>query len=324
MRHPTTIAKTKKEMKTHVAFLKVHKAGSTTMQNLFFRFGLRHNLNILLPKSGNYLNSIGQRRPLPPGEHGDIFACHTVYRTNWFKALLPADSVNIGIVREPLERMISSAFYYRDVFGVGYLKRIPRANFIHNLVNFPGKYNSAFFSQTRNSMGKDFGFPSGILPSETLRIQSYLDKLNSEFLLVMIMEKFDESLVMMKRLLNWSFVDIVYHKTNSHKHNPIILNATEKEKFRSTSFLDYEIYNYFTEVFETKLKTIGSDFFDEVEFFQNVLDRVGVFCSSTFENGTSVSFPSSKWDKHFEVTKTDCQWMNTKEIPFINKLRSNS
>ena len=317
MQHSTAEAKPKKDLKTHVAFLKVHKAGSTTLQNLFFRFGLRHNLNILLPKSGNYIHSPRQIIPLKPGEHYDIFAIHTVYQTKWFKSLVPADSVYIAIVREPLERMISAAYFFRDIIGYNYLKHIPRANFIHNLVNFPEKYNSAFFSRTRNSMGCNFGFPDNIQWSEKDLIRAYLEKLNSEFLLVMTMEKFDESLVMMKRLLKWSFLDIVYQKTNSHKHIPVILNATEKERFRNTSFLDYEIFDYFTEVFETKLKTVGSDFYDEVKFFRDVLDRAAVFCSSKFENKTSVSFSSSKWDEQFEVTHKECEWMNTKEMPFI-------
>ncbi|XP_045170896.2 galactose-3-O-sulfotransferase 3-like [Mercenaria mercenaria] len=219
-------------MTTHVAFLKVHKAGSTTMQNLFFRFGLKHNLNILLPKTRNYLHSADQKMPLKNGEHYDIFACHTVYEKEWFDSLLPADSVKIGIVREPVSRIISSACYYRDVFHVGYLKKIPRENFVHNLINYPSHYDPGFFSHTRNTMGKDFGFKSGIRRTQVKR---YLDKLNSEFLLVLIMERFDESLVMMKRLLNWSLSDIIYLKTNSYKHNHIVLNDTEIAKLKSTN-----------------------------------------------------------------------------------------
>ncbi|XP_053378473.1 galactose-3-O-sulfotransferase 2-like [Mercenaria mercenaria] len=216
-----------KNVTTHVAFLKVHKAGSTTVQNLLFRFGMRHSLNILLPKSGNYLNRASQKIPLKAGEHYDIFACHTVYQKQWFDSLLPTDSVYIGIVRDPMVRMISSAYYYRDVFGVGYLKRVPHANFIHELVNYPDKYDRAFFSHTRNSMGKDFGFQHDIEPTNKSQIRKYLDQLNSQFLLVLIMEKFDESLVMLKRLLNWSLLDIIYWKMNSYKHDHTVLNSTK-------------------------------------------------------------------------------------------------
>ncbi|XP_053378489.1 galactose-3-O-sulfotransferase 2-like [Mercenaria mercenaria] len=309
---------------THVAFLKVHKAGSTTVQNLLFRFGMRHDLNILLPKSGNYLNRASQKMSLKAGQKSyDIFACHTIYQKQWFDSLLPTDSVYIGIVRDPVERMISSAYYYRDVFGVGYLKRVPRANFIHDLVNYPDKYDTAFFSHTRNSMGKDFGFRRGIEPTNKSKIRKYLDQLNSQFLLVLIMEKFDESLVMLKRLLNWSFGDIIYLKMNSHKHEHTVLNSTEIAKFRNTSFLDFEIYEYFSNVFETKLKQTEDEFYKEVEFFQTTLDKTSEFCSR--KNKTEIvalSFGKSKWDEKFQVTQLDCEWMKTKELSFISKLRS--
>ena len=35
----------------HIGFLKVHKAGSSTMQHIF-RFGLKRNLTFLVPKKG--------------------------------------------------------------------------------------------------------------------------------------------------------------------------------------------------------------------------------------------------------------------------------
>ncbi|XP_053375901.1 galactosylceramide sulfotransferase-like isoform X1 [Mercenaria mercenaria] len=314
------VIRARRNFTSHVAFLKVHKAGSTTMQNLFFRFGLRHNLKILLPKSGNYLHSAAQQIPLKAGEHYDIFACHTVYRRQLFDNLLPADSVYIGIVREPVSRMISSAYYYRDVFGVKYLKRIPQSNFIHNLVNFQDKYDPGFFSHTRNTMGEDFGFERGIMQ---LQIKWYLDQLNSQFLLVLIMEKFDESLVMMKRVLKWSVIDIIYLKTNSYEHNPVILSATERAKFRNTNFLDFEIYEYFSDVFEIKLKQMDDDFYDEVAFFKTVLNEVSGFClkNNQTEN-TVLTIQQSTWDEKFQVMKSECKRMKTKELAFLSKLRS--
>ena len=35
-------------------FAKTHKTGSTTLQNILFRFGQQHNLLFLLPKSGKH------------------------------------------------------------------------------------------------------------------------------------------------------------------------------------------------------------------------------------------------------------------------------
>ncbi|XP_045191344.1 galactose-3-O-sulfotransferase 2-like [Mercenaria mercenaria] len=304
-------------MKTHIAFLKVHKAGSSTLQNIFFRFGLKHMLNVLVPKTGNFLHGRYQIMPLKQNEHYDIFACHTYYRKDKFESLLPADAVKIGIVRHPLGRMISSAFFYREVSRFKYLVNVPSKRFVNNLVNFPEKYDPKYFSFTRNSMARDFGFPM-FQPSDIKNIRKYLDKLNSEFLLILVLEKFNESLVLLKRILNWELIDILYLAKNTHQHEPVFLNETEVEKFKIINFLDYEIYEYFLKVFEMKLQNTSKEFNDEVTFFKTVLEKVDVFCNT--QNDTLV-FESSKWNDELTVSMTDCALMKRTELSFIALLR---
>ena len=40
---------------TDIVFHKTHKCSSSTVQNILLRYGLKHELNVVLPKSGNYL-----------------------------------------------------------------------------------------------------------------------------------------------------------------------------------------------------------------------------------------------------------------------------
>jgi len=42
------------EMVTKVIFQKTHKTASSTVQNMLFRFGEKHNLNFALPKNHGY------------------------------------------------------------------------------------------------------------------------------------------------------------------------------------------------------------------------------------------------------------------------------
>lgn len=308
---------------THIAFLKVHKAGSTTMQNLLFRFGVRHDLKILLPKSGNYLYRAAEQVPLKPHEHYDIFACHTIYSKTLFNNLLPGDSVTLGIVREPVRRMISSAYYYRDVYGFKYLKKIPKVNYIHNLVNFPEIYDKGLFSYTRNAMGWDFGFPNNIKATDKDRIRHYLDELNSQFSLVMVMERFDESLVLMKRILNWSLLDILYIKTNTHEHRSVLLNNTEQTSFRKSSFLDFEIYEYFSHILDLKLQEEDDSFKAELVFYKTVLDQMTAFCVTHVTHiDRNLVIEGSRWNREFNVSRIDCELMKVKELPFIIRLRN--
>jgi len=303
---------------THVGFLKVHKAGSTTMQNLFFRFGLKHKLNIAIPKRGNYMfNKSAAIRP-KYSSHYDIFACHTVYKRAWFSSLLPNNTIRIAIIREPFDRMVSAAYYYRDVSNLKYLKNVPKTNFIQNLVQYPEKYERSYYSQTKNSMGKDFGFSQDTAKSNA-SISHYLQELDKDFALVMVTEMMDHSLVLMRRLLNWSIADIIYLPTNTHEHKEIELTDNEWKKFRETNFLDIAIYDYFYAAFKRKVEQAGKDLTDEVNFFQNCLAKVRLFCDA--KNESFVDFERSKWDDAFRITRDDCAWMNTNELAFISQLR---
>ena len=38
-----------------IVFHKTHKCSSSTVQNILLRYGMKHELNVVLPKSGNYL-----------------------------------------------------------------------------------------------------------------------------------------------------------------------------------------------------------------------------------------------------------------------------
>ncbi|XP_066938910.1 uncharacterized protein [Macrobrachium rosenbergii] len=41
----------------HIMFLKTHKCASSTVQNIFLRYGFKHNLTFALPEIGNYLGN---------------------------------------------------------------------------------------------------------------------------------------------------------------------------------------------------------------------------------------------------------------------------
>ncbi|XP_045159392.1 galactose-3-O-sulfotransferase 2-like isoform X2 [Mercenaria mercenaria] len=310
-------------MLRHIAFLKVHKAGSSTMQNIFFRFGLKYNLNVFVPNTGNFLRSRYQIIPLKGNDHYDIIACHTYYKNFRLFNILPSDAVKIGIVREPLSRMISSAYFYRDMSRFPYLVRVPDSKFINNLVNYPERFERKYFSFTRNAMARDFSFPY-YQPSDKAHIQKYLNKLNEEILLVLVLERFNESLVLMKRILNWRLTDIIYLASNTHEHEQVFLNETEVANFKMTNFLDFEIYQYFLKVLESKLQQVSKGFNEEVTFFKIVLEKVSFFCTDYHqtERQTLVIEGFDRGDDII-VSETDCKLMQRSEQHFISSLRKN-
>ena len=305
----------------HIGFLKVHKAGSSTMQNIFFRFGLKRNLTFLIPAKGNYFISNDSIMPVKPGNHYDILAVHSVYSKASFDQMLPLDKINIAIIREPLDLMISAAYYYRDVFHNGYLRNIPNETFIKELVMQANKFDPGPFSRTRNSMGRDFGFNATTGEGDTKTILEKLNSLDKEFKLVPVMERFEESMVLMKRYLNWKMSDILFLQANHHKHSPVVkLTEEEKKKHKSTCFMDYAIYDFFTKIYRHKVKAEGRLFQNEVKQFQAVLKQVRSFCDQNTVDNLEVT--ASSWNQDFIVTKSDCALMKLQEIKFLNNLRT--
>lgn len=304
----------------HIGFLKVHKAGSSTLSNVLFRFGVKNNLTFALPMSANYLKSRETAVTLRSRDHFDIIAVHSRYSPVLYNSVLANDAVKIAIIREPLDRMISAAYYYRDKFQVKYLKNIPRQDFAQNLVRHADIYDKSAFSFTKNSMANDFGFDESLKPESTLEIKQYLYYLNKEFQLVMVMERFEESLVLMKMMFNWTLQDILFLKSNSNPHKKLAFTAEDENIFRSTCFLDVAIYDYFTEVFNQKIEAAGETFKTEVAHFKETVDKVSSYCANkTIKEPFLV--PSSTWNEQFGVTRNHCVEMRTSVLDYIDFLR---
>ena len=301
----------------HIGFLKVHKAGSTTIQNMLFRFGLKRNLTFVIPKSGNTF-SVSKTLPVKAGGHYDILAIHTSFDKSIFDKMLPYDKVNIGIVREPLDRMISAAYYFRRAY---HLRSISEP-FIQKLVNHPEKYDEQDFSQTKNAMGRDFGFEANTHESETDAILEKLKFLDKEFRLVLVLERFDECLVLLKRFLGWQVSDILYIPSNTGNHPKVNLTEEQKFKHKHTCFLDYAIYDFFSKIFDHKVQVEGPGFQDEVSYFQGLLKQTKTFCTHQEADAKMLDIKVSEWSSEFQVFRSDCELMLLRETKFVKRLRT--
>lgn len=329
-----TNEKEKKEV-THVAFLKVHKTASSTAQNVFLRFGDARNLSFILAhtkgESGwlnviSYNNTITKTNivPAPPGRHFDILCNHVLYDRESFARVLPKDTVYIGIVREPISRFQSAVKY----FSPGFILRLPGQTPLLEYSKNPLSYENAVprRSQTNNRMAVEFGFPEKLFPGKELsesksEINKYLAKLDKEFKLIIISERFDESMILMKRYLNWSVKDVLYMDQNvaSQATNPRKLVPEEaKDPLRKFLHLDMALYKFAVDRFNKQVKAEGDDFQKEVTAFKALRATVVEFCKS---KKPMIVIEKSQWDDSFKLTKTDCAMYHRHEKDLIQKQR---
>lgn len=162
-----------------------------------------------------------------------------------------------------------------------------------------------------NRMSCDFGLPFDQLRNSSF-LQSYLNSLDRLFHLVMIAEFFNESLVLLKRTLSWSFKDILYiNLSNKHKHRKYNLTPAQKENFRKTRLADFMLYEHFVRIFRQKVAAEGDNFADEVRSFNRVRTDVEEFCTGR-GNGTNATrvVAASRYSPCFIVTSADCEFLS--------------
>ena len=99
-----------------IAFAKTHKTGSSTLQNIFFRYGDKNNLNFAMPEK-SWMFSYKQPfnasmvNRLPWARLGfDMFIFHSVWNYEEVHKILP-DAVFITLLRDPVHCYESNYVY---------------------------------------------------------------------------------------------------------------------------------------------------------------------------------------------------------------------
>lgn len=264
--------------KKHVLFLKTHKTGGSTVTNILNRFGDKRNLVFALPSPPNHYK-FGWTKPfdasyvdrkLIPQSHPDILCNHARFNEKQMKAVMPADTAFITILRDPLANF-PSVFEYMDVAYVSKLKgRTISQNidiFLHKVndyfINYFRRVGSASYL-LRNGQFFDLGHKMQRVRKQK-HVYPHIKQLERIFDFVLITEYFDESLILMKRKFCWELEDVVYFKFLERTSGETQLSATAEEKIRTWSQADTILYEHFKERLTQEILKQGQDFYDEVE-----------------------------------------------------------
>lgn len=317
----------------HVAFLKVHKTGSTTAQNIFLRFGWEHNLTFVLSPSKNvykYPNIISLREsltinntlPPPAGKHYEMLCNHVIYNRDVFRTIMPNDTVYIGILREPYEFFKSTLNYLKPGYLYNKIKTsIPASDYLRNPLKYEPK--NPLLSFTNNRMAVEFGCPIEVVWSQDKeQIQRFVDEIDKDFKLVIIAEYFDESVVLLRRYLRWSTKDILYMDKNkaAHKNETNLVGPYDRQLYRKWAKIEYALYNHFFKKIWEQIRMEGSDFDDELLHFKEIRRMMEEFCRDT-KTTAKLLIQESKWGERFEINGADCMLLKKSEIPFIQDIR---
>ncbi|GFN90292.1 galactose-3-o-sulfotransferase 3 [Plakobranchus ocellatus] len=329
-----------------VVFAKVHKAASSTIQNIMLRFAMARNLSVLLPDHSNVLNE--KESKIDPslliahqeGEPFDMLCNHLIFNESEIGKYVPETAFRVAILREPMKQALSALQYYTTVYpskqlndGLSKHPNDPINGFLQHPEDFIQTeigYNPAR-SFVNNRMSIDLGFDLDNFEASkrnTTKIQAFLKKLESQFDVILISDYFDESIVLLRRLLRWSFKDIIHFRVNTaHQEDKFsiwnkkpIMNTTTIERFRQWDRIDYDLYEYFLPIFKEKIRNEYL-FQNELKAFQKVQQDILSYClnDKAFEN---LRIPKNLWTEEFIVSRSECALMSLSEIKLVDLARN--
>eukprot|EP00794_Sanderia_malayensis_P006339 gene6339-7065_t len=324
--------------KKNIVFIKTHKAGSSTVTNILNRFGESRGLNFVLPKVGqNRLDwpwyfQLDSFHPLN-GSTPNILCNHARYNKKIMNQLMPNDTLYLTILRDPVTQFESTFSYMTldKILGMDNssdpLEKFfidPQSVLVNYVLTQDLRINSDRLKLIRNGMFYDLGLESRDFDNKN-RIREAIKHLDAEFDFVMIKEYFDESLVLLKRLLCLELDDLVYFNLNERYRKRNITNKL-KSKIRRWSYADVQLYNHYNKTFWKVLNSMGQDFWDDVKLLRyknkimaEVCLRKGIYTSSKTDSA-DVRLLKLRKDVPF-VARAMCERMTRDEVKYLKELR---
>ena len=181
---------------------------------------------------------------------------------------MPPDTKFITILRHPVSRF-ESAFLFEDFpsfLGISSASN-PLYQFLQQIDKFKPEISTMY--TLRNGMSFDLGLePEEFDKAEV--ITALITSVEKDFDLVLIMEYFDESLILLKQLFCWSLDDVLYLKHNSRLKS--FKRHHIPRQFRN-AFLDWNkadvlLYQYFNQTFWKKVNSQDENFWSEVKLLK--------------------------------------------------------
>ncbi|XP_031564586.1 galactose-3-O-sulfotransferase 3-like [Actinia tenebrosa] len=277
-----------------IMFLKTHKTGSSTLTNIMNRYADSRELNVVIPAQDEVytfywpykfqLNFIAPLNNFP-----NILCNHARFNKIPMNILLPKTRAKyITLLREPVSNY-ESVFYFFNLDGVLRLKKESRTTmgrFLSrniSLVKLRELIKKSFYTASalaRNPQSFDLGLEMEYYENITA-VKNYIDFLDSEFDLVLILEHFDESLVLMKRLFCWDLKDILYVKQMERlkiERNKEVITDDLKSKIRRWNKADDMLYSHFNATLWKRIHSEGPDFYEDLEIFRSELKQLQDVC----------------------------------------------
>eukprot|EP00005_Dracoamoeba_jomungandri_P009484 CAMPEP_0174264018 /NCGR_PEP_ID=MMETSP0439-20130205/20998_1 /TAXON_ID=0 /ORGANISM="Stereomyxa ramosa, Strain Chinc5" /LENGTH=311 /DNA_ID=CAMNT_0015349701 /DNA_START=590 /DNA_END=1522 /DNA_ORIENTATION=- len=275
---------------------------------MFLRYIWENQLNPVLPGvDGWYLTYGGKFAAAPPPRFGHPYNAvvnHIVYERDTLEELIP-NAIYLSVVRHPFDQSVSYWKYFgqqekverfKEKQQMPYSTKPPGEGVIvveRQVVQFLTELDQGVFGDQMkdhtNKMSQDFGILKKMNPADFAdkqKVYKWGTEIANEFHHVLVFEHFFESLVLLKRIMNWQLSDVLMCKSNSLVHSKIgeKMGGEEKkeaiELHKKHNLADWMLYNYWNQTLWKKIDELPEreSFMNEVEQLRTLTKQFCDFC----------------------------------------------
>ncbi|XP_070567027.1 galactosylceramide sulfotransferase-like [Ptychodera flava] len=267
-------------------YIKTMKTGSSTLACILFRYGLKNRLIAALQQQGaaiiGYSVSSHSYNILQydcksfPGY--DFIANHILYRRAAMENIIK-DAKYITIMRSPYTRLRSKFFYSND-FKHHIDTSLEPNPFLAFLKLLERSGNTERECCCVAHGANDLSSRLGVCATNREDLADNIRQLDKELDLVLLTEYYDESLILLKKLMCLEFEDIVYYPQKVNKDPLPPITGKMKSIIDKISIADIHLYNHFNKTFWEKVKNYDGDFEADLAEFRNIKKRITEKCEN--------------------------------------------
>lgn len=255
-----------------VIFLHIPKAAGSTLHTIIERQYPSDTIYTIDPSRVE--ESVDEFKSLPVSQRRRIRVLkgHMSFGLHRY---LPGPTTYITILRDPVDRIVS---HYHFVL------RSP-THYLHDAVKSKqmtlAEYAQSALSveldnhQTRMLAGTDANIGVGQCSNEMLELAK--KNLREHFSVVAIAERFDEMLIMLRRLLGWKKLRYVKRNVGGHRLRRNDISDKTVRLIREYNKLDVELYDYAVGMFDRLVGENGGAFSRQLRTFKVINKSYNVY-----------------------------------------------
>lgn len=225
-------------------FLHIHKTGGTSLSHALrwgTQFARRHWTEPGDSWAKSYQDLSEKER-----EQVDLLQGHFLYGIHEH---CPGPATYIAMVRHPVERIISSYYYTIDTFPDTYIQEMTLEAFaagesIHRECNAQARRIAGVSKDEAESVSSEGLFDRAI------------HNIEDHFACVGLLKRFDESLMLMRHLLEWSFYPLyLREKETTDRPRGNDIPSSTREAIRRSNEVDMRLYDFVVGRFDEQIKS---------------------------------------------------------------------